>query len=166
MTESVIRNEDQQKTELVERLRSARNKFIQAIEGVSYWRWNEPLDGWSLKDIVAHIVEWDLDALRRAKDFIDGKDVNFGSDEDNYGFNKKAVLRWKSESPRYLDFCLRKTTVEFFTFLYSCSSKKLFMDRQISFQGQNVTPAWFFDEPEHDIDHVAQITAWREKNGL
>ncbi len=124
------------------------------------------LDGYSVGDILAHIVEWDSSAIRNAHNFLEGKDVDFSPDEDNDAFNNRAIAKWSNTKGRQMVQMFNRSTLEVTDFIQFLTEEDLFCDRQVRFKDKVVTPAWFLVESDHDLDHARQIEDWKREVGI
>lgn len=157
------------KEALIKSFGDARHQLFDAVAGLPLEHWDDAVvEDWSVKDIFAHDAGWDESDLARAEDFINGREVNFVPEEDEDTFNKKAVSERKQATAQEVFEELTRTSVEIHDFLVKTPAEVLFGERVDTppFKGEKVTPAWFFYDPQHDVGHANQITAWREKNGL
>ena len=97
---------------------------------------------------------------------MEGGEPDFSPDEDNDAFNEIAVSIWRNSNGSGVLEEFRKSTQKVLDFISSLSEEELFRDRGLRFEGNVVNLPCFLGEFEHDTGHAAQITAWRERNGL
>lgn len=122
--------------------------------------------GNSVNDILAHIVEWDHSAIRNVHKFLEGEIVDFSPDEDNDAFNSEATAKWAIANGRQMIQVFNQSTLEVHDFIQHLTEEELFCDRQIRFKGNDVTPAWFLVEADHDLGHAKQIEDWKREVGI
>jgi hypothetical protein len=120
----------------------------------------------SVKDILAHVIEWDKSALINAEAFLRNEPLDFGPDWDNDLFNAKAVSKWQNKSPGEVRNEFLSTTDAVCVFLVDLNLDDLLSDKNLKFKGQVVNPALFLIDPGHDLGHARQITEWREREGI
>lgn len=155
------------KEELRWRVLNERVQLIAAVEGLFDPDFDLEIGpDLTVRKILSHIIEWDLRSIEDAKRVMEGKEVDFAPDEDNDKFNDAAFEKYKQASTPALvaQFCSSSLKIK--TFLRDCSEQELFRKSGQTFRDEEIYPGWFFDDEGHDSGHAAQITAWREKNGL
>lgn len=154
------------KEEFIDNFKRARNIFFQSVKGLSDADLEEAVTGeFSVKDLMAHILEWDWSALNNSKIFLAGGDPDFSPNEDNDAFNAIAVSIWRSSSGSQVLAELKKSTQAVLDYVETLTDEELFRDRGLLFEGKVVNLPWFLGEFEHDAGHADEIFAWREKNG-
>jgi hypothetical protein len=144
---------------LLERLDVAWTALSESYAGVSDSRLVEPgvVDGWSVKDIVAHVTAWEEEALEHLPLIIAGGTppryaaqggidaFNARATEDGRRLSLEAVLRRRDEThARLLDFIRRQPEGTFGT--RTRARRRLRLDTY-----------------GHYPEHTEAIRAWRER---
>jgi len=124
------------------------------------------LDGYSVRDVLAHIVEWDHSAITNVHRFLEGGKVDLSPDEDNDAFNSEAVSKWSNVKGHEMVQMFNRSTLEVHDFIQRLTEEELFYDREIKFKDNSVTPAWFLVEVDHDLGHARQIEDWKREVGI
>jgi hypothetical protein len=159
------------KDEVFEALEDEREKFLEAIEGLSDAAMQEPgVNGeWSVKDILSHLIAWEAEQVKllwQAKQGIQPSSVHFSNksvDELNAAWYAEFQAR---PLDRILaDFqAVRKQTER----RIDAFSDKDLNDPQRYVWLKNF-PLWEWvanDSFKHEAEHAAQIRAWRTQMGL
>ncbi len=149
------------RTSLLALLDNARQELLTSFQGLAEEQMETPaLDGWSVKDMLAHVAMWDemeLPDMRRA---ARGRARVLDALDDAY----QLVDRWND-----IQFALRKTLPleqvlaeldearhEIMRFLASVAEEHL---------TSGFVPAACAIQADHDREHAGHIRAWREKQG-
>ena len=62
------------KHEVIDKAKNIRGKLVELFETIPDTRWDEVFYGkWSLKDLIAHIIGWDIENAKSVKEIISGK---------------------------------------------------------------------------------------------
>lgn len=166
MTESQTSEKDR-KIELLESWKIGRKVLRDVVIDLE-WEDMEikSFGSFSVKDILAHVIEWDKSALKNAEAFLAGEPLDFGPDWDNDTFNAEAVTKWEDKSPGVVRNEFLSATDAVCIFLVAHSMDDLLLDKNLRFKGQVVNPALFLIDPGHDLGHARQITEWKEREGI
>lgn len=156
------------KTDLIASFEEARNLVGKAISDLADDKFEIPVaEGWTVKDILAHFIEWDISSIQNTRAFLSHGKVDMQPDNDNDAFNKKAVEKWRTRSVVDTKEMYLKRTKEVKELLDSLPADVLFGDRNYrSLKGDVANPAWFLVEADHDAGHARQILEWRDRMGL
>ncbi len=108
-----------------ENLYTIEKEFNQVIESMNVKIRDKKIanDKWSAKDILAHIVGWEVEVLNQFKAFLTNPDV-----DDNYdinSFNKSAVESRKRFSWDQIVTELKSSQTELSSFLSKLSQKEI-----------------------------------------
>jgi hypothetical protein len=159
------------KDEIFEALEDEREKFLDAIEGLSDEAIQEPgvIGEWSVKDILSHLIAWEAEQVKllwQAKQGVQPSSVHFSNqsvDELNTAWYEEFHTR---PLERILsDFqAVRKQTER---------RVDAFSDNDLNDPQRYVWlegfPLWEWvanDSFKHEAEHAAQIRAWREQKGV
>lgn len=141
-------------------LDDARRELMASLEGLSEEQMTDELEnGWSVKDVVAHVAMWDemvlpdlIRAVRGHQSLFKAWDHESFTDQWNHiqlelrrGFPLEHVMEEFSESRQAI-----------MSFLDSVAEERL---------TSGPIPASCAIQAEHDREHAAQIRAWREQKG-
>lgn len=159
------------KDEIFEALEDEREKFLDAIEGLSDDAMQEPgVNGeWTVKDILSHLIAWEAEQVKllwQAKQGIEPSSAHFSGrsvDELNSAWYEEFHAR---PLDRILaDFqAIRKQTER----RVNAFSDKDFNDPQ-RYSWLKGIPLWEWvagDSFKHEAEHAAQIRAWRVRKSL
>lgn len=158
--------EPQTKEELIRGFKTERDGLFESITGLEGEDMEEVIPGWTLKDLLAHIVEWDWQGIKDVRDFLESGDVNFEHHLDNDSFNAKSIAKHRQAGFESLVDDLRRSTEATLDFLNSISEEELFRQRGLVFKGDEVDAVWFLYEKGHDLVHAKQILDWRRQKGV
>jgi hypothetical protein len=156
------------KDEIISRLHTGRENFLDAIQGLSDQEMESQIVGdlWTVKDIIIHLTRWEAELIKllwQAKNNVEPSTAQLSPqsvDEIN--------ARWYSESKtRGLELAMpdfigvRDQTIR---------RVKSFSDSELNdqelFPWLDGSPLWKWiadDSYEHETEHEAQIRIWRRK---
>jgi hypothetical protein len=158
------------KDEIFEALEDEREKFLDAIEGLSDEAVLEAgvVGEWSVKDILSHLIAWEAEQVKllwQAKQGIQPNTVHF-SDRSVDELNAAWYAEFKARPlDRILaDFqAVRKQTERR---VNSYSDKDLNDPQRYPWlQGFSLWEWVANDSFKHEAEHAAQIRAWRTQKG-
>jgi hypothetical protein len=158
------------KDEVLDALEDEREKFLDAIEGLSPEQMSEPgvVDTWSVKDIIHHLSLWEAEMVRLLYQVLEGEKpstVHFKQssvDATNaawYALGKERTLEQVLG-----DFkAVRKQTLR----RVEAFKDEDFEDPQrFSWAKDHPLFDWIgSDSFEHEAEHTEQIKAWRQRKG-
>lgn len=163
----VVENKERSKEEIIERFKVARQGLFDSIKGLKFKEMaSKELDGWSVKDIIAHIIEWDIKSVEDASKLIRGEQIETKHLEDMDRFNTEALEQYKIWSMRDVLTGLGLTTRKVMTFLNRTTESELLKDNGQRLNGEKITAGWMIDYADHDEEHAAQIQEWWKQKGL
>ncbi len=83
---------------LCENLSSVEEEFVQVIDSFNAKVRDQKIAGgsWSVKDVLSHIVGWEIEVVKQFKDFLVNPDADDNYDIDS--FNEKSVYARKSKT--------------------------------------------------------------------
>lgn len=159
------------KQDLLKELEEGREHFLDAIDGLSDEEMEQPgvMDDWSVKDLLAHLTMWEAELIKllwQAKQGQRPSSVHFSHisvDELN--------KRWKNEMQ---DRSLERVMADFQSVRNQTIRRvEAFSDKDLN---DSKRYAWLDGEPlwewiagdsfQHEAEHIEQITAWRDREGL
>jgi len=123
------------------------------------------LNGWTIKDLLAHIAAWDRWELREMKRMVRGDPPDLTAVRDMDGFNAAVVSAWRDRTLSEVLVELQDGRAAWVAWLRTLAEEEFF--RRRLFEGED----WCFSgcveiQWRHDAEHAAQIAAWREAAGL
>jgi len=124
------------------------------------------LDGWTVKDLLAHVAAWDRWEERTMKCMVDGESPDFTAVQDFDASNAAFVAEWRDRTLAEVVAELQAARADWVAWLKSLSEVEFF--RRRSYAGWD----WSFSvvplrvQWQHDAEHAAQVAAWREAEGL
>lgn len=159
------------KDEILDALEDEREKFLDAIDGLSEEAMLEPgvVGEWSIKDILCHLSMWEAEMVKILwQTAQDEKPATAHFTQTNVDITNAAWQQNAQDRPleRVLaDFqAVRKQTAR---------RVEAFEDEELEdpqrAPWQKGVPLWQWiasDSFEHEAEHAAQISAWRAQRGL
>ena len=163
----VIENQEPSGQELEDKFRKARDELFASIKKLKRSDMKlKSLDGWSVRDILAHIIEWDFRSVEDAQGIVADETIDTRRLEDMDGFNREVLQNYEKWSMNDIFTGLGLSTRQVLNFLRSKTEDKLNKGGQLLENGQKVTVRWLMDYSDHDIEHAKQIREWREEKGI
>jgi hypothetical protein len=147
----------------IERLIRAVEDFDTIVSSLAEGRFLEKLDGWSSRDIVAHLIGWNRYVIRGSRQIRKGElpfyDVDSGA---NYSkINAALVRKYSSTDKQELLDELQASARELEEFLRSLDPGEWSHDYGVRNEGSVVTIENTIDELIEDYDHHRrQIQEW------
>jgi hypothetical protein len=159
------------KREIIHTLNETRKDFLETIEGIPEESMLEAgvVDGWSIKDLLAHIALWESELVKLLWE------TSMGASPTTAHFKRLSVdklnERWYQENK---DRPLERIMADFE------GVRKQTLRRVEAFTDEDLTEPgrfpWLKDAPlwkwiandsfEHESEHLVQIKAWREQKDL
>ena len=159
------------KQDLLRELEEEREHFLDVIDGLSDEDMEQPgvMDGWSVKDLLAHLTMWEAELIKllwQAKQGQKPSSIHFSHisvDELNE--------RWKNEMQ---DRDLERVMADFQSVRNQTIRRvDAFSDKDLNdakrYGWLDGKPLWEWiagDSFQHEAEHLEQITAWRDREGL
>lgn len=159
-----------EKDEIIDKLEDEREKFLEAIDGLSDEAMQEPgvVGEWSVKDILAHLNAWEAELVKllwQAGQGLKPSTVHFS----DMSVDERNAEWFEGGRARPLELALsdfiavRKQTIR---------RVEGFNDRQLNdpahFAWSKNYPLWEWIENDsygHEAEHTAQIMEWRTREG-
>lgn len=164
-------NEATTKAQLVEQLKSARAALEAVIGNVPEARMTESgvVEGWSLKDILAHVAVWQARTVTMLFQAERGQKPSLGVSNDSA--NDWANINAKDfqeQKDRPLDRVLadfRGVHAQMLKRLEQWKDEAALFDRKRypSLNGDSLATYVYGNGPEHDDEHRVQIEAWLKR---
>jgi len=164
------------KEDLIREFKGARGRVVKSIAGLSHEDMKLPTSdsGVTVKDILAHFIEWDRLEIERTGRFFADEKIDMAPDEDNDAFNQKAFLKWKDKDVGEVVVAFYEYTDRVQKLLERLYQQQLFADKGLRFTQRKdgheiehiVNPAWLLVETDHDRSHAREIEQWRREMGI
>jgi uncharacterized damage-inducible protein DinB/predicted RNase H-like HicB family nuclease len=152
---------------LLARLAAERAGLLEQLIGLDERALTEVpvLDGWTVKDLLAHIAAWDRWELREMRHMASGEALDLTDVRDTDAFNANVVAAWRDRTLAEVLAELQEARVTWVAWLRASPDEEFF--RQHLFEGEDWSfPGCVEVQWQHDAEHAAQIAAWRESEGL
>jgi uncharacterized damage-inducible protein DinB/predicted RNase H-like HicB family nuclease len=156
-----------QRRHLLARLAAERAGLLEQLIGLDEGILTEVpiLDGWTVQDLLAHVAAWDRWELREMRHMASGEILDLTEVRDTDAFNANVVAAWRDRTLAEVLAELQEARVTWVAWLQALPDEEFF--RQHLFEGEDwSSPGCVEVQWRHDAEHVAQITAWRESEGL
>lgn len=156
-----------ERARLLARLAAERAGLLEQLIGLDEKTLTESLifDGWTLKDLLAHIAAWDRWELREMRHMASGEILDLSEVRDTDAFNAHAVAVRQDRTLAEVLAELQEARATWVAWLQALPDEKFF--RQYLFEGMDWSCAGCVEvQWRHDAEHAAQIAAWRETEGL
>jgi uncharacterized damage-inducible protein DinB len=144
-----------------------RDELLDSFDGLggATWTTDEATLGWTAKDVLAHIVAWEVRVATHLPDLLDNRGMSMVGVEAD-AFNAEQVALRRSRTPRELLNELTAARQRNLEALASASDDDLAKSRDVPW-GQVTIERWALQELcDHDAEHAAQLRAWRAATGI
>ncbi len=156
------------KKEIVQALQDGREKFLEAISGLSEAQMLEPgvAGEWSVKDILVHLSLWEAELIKLLWELKGGQKPTYPTltNQDVERLNEQWYRENKDRPLERVmaDFlAVRKQTIRQ---VQSFREKDLTDPQRYPALGGKPLEEWIAgDSYRHEAEHEAQVRAWREK---
>lgn len=142
--------------------------LVECVESLSEESFLERINGWSARDIVAHLVGWNRAVIEGSRSIMRGDLPSYDIDSgENYSKVNDALVREYSSTNRSeLLAELRASAIELQDFLRSLDPGAWARDYGVENQGTTVTIQSTIDELIADhAHHRRQIEEWKSEVG-
>jgi uncharacterized damage-inducible protein DinB len=157
------------KDRLIAELIETRRKILDAASALSPIEQGQVFLGiWSVKDLVAHLVGWDVANLKAMKAIGAGKLPDFYAyqDRDWKTYNARLVLRYKNNDFGKLASSAKASHEKLVNFLETLPAEEFDQDKGVRFKGYKVNIASLLQvEIKDEKVHHAQIESFSLKFG-
>jgi uncharacterized damage-inducible protein DinB len=121
----LIRSNQDKWKELQRKLAAVEEEFIQVIDSFNAKVRDQKIagGGWSVKDILAHIVGWEDEVIKQFQAFLVNPDVDDTYDIDS--FNESSVSSRKNKTRNEIIEELKSTQEELSAFISTLSQKDI-----------------------------------------
>lgn len=151
---------------LMARLAAERAGLFTTLLGLSeeQLKTAEPIPGWTIKDLLAHVAFWDGFHTNRMQLVVDGRiqDImEIGDDDDMATFNAKLLAEHKEMPLEQAIAMLLKERGGFMQLLKRLSDLELQCQIRLPWGWRTHMRVWARWRYQHDAEHAEQIQAWR-----
>ena len=152
-------------------LAAAYHAFQECIQSLPDGLYLSPMngDGWSPRDVVAHLVGWNRRMIESGRDILRGEQPSYYSDSANdyRNINAGFVAKYSTRDRASLLGELAASMQEFETFLHGLKPSELTADHGVvHYGGSPATVARLMDSLAGDYrDHAREITEWLATKG-
>lgn len=151
------------KDELLARMLIERDRLLLAVAGLDQAdAVRRAIGDWSIKDIVAHITAWEIEAARRLELIADGRDneITDIADAEIDSWNARAVARSAEASWEEVLASLVESRDRLLRAFNSVTEAQL-----TAAEGRVPAATWLSRfTSEHEAEHSAAILKWRNQN--
>ncbi len=152
------------KDEFIQELSAARSSILDLVGKIPPQRLDEPFLGiWSMKDLLAHLVGWDVTNMQAIQEILTGKTPSFFRyyDKDWHSYNGMLVEKYRIEPFSALLAEVDDSHRQLVTFLQSLPPNDLVNGKARSERGQTVTIRNLLQsESKDERDHAGQVRAY------
>lgn len=139
----------------VAELEAAVENLSRAVSDLGEDHFLEPLNGWSTRDIVAHLIGWNRYVIQGSREIIRGELPFYDLDPgENYSkVNAVLIAKYPSDDPRELLHELRRATAELKEYLLALDPEVWVTDFGVRHRESVVTIEKTVQELIEDYDH-------------
>lgn len=147
---------------IISDLNFGRTKLLRAIDGLSRRELTElPIyDGWTIKDVLAHVIGWDQRVLRTLPLMVQNRASEVPSVEVDE-FNAESVAAWRNHSLAEVLVEVQSTHRQIVDIIAGLDHKEI--DTRRERHGKTITIRSYVIDvmTEHEREHAAEIEQWR-----
>jgi uncharacterized damage-inducible protein DinB len=152
---------------LTARLAAERAELFAVLLGLSEEQLTtaEPLPGWTIKDLLAHIAFWDGFHTNRMQMVLDGRIqeiMEIGDDDDMDALNAQLLAEQKEIPLEQAIAMLQKERSGFMQLLKRLSDLELQSQIRLPWGWRTHMRVWAKWRYQHDAEHAGHIQAWCE----
>jgi uncharacterized damage-inducible protein DinB len=126
----------------------------------------EPVLGWTIKDLLAHIAFWDGFHANRMQMVVDGRIqeiIEIGDDADMDAYNAKLLAKQKVLPLEQAIARLQKERSGFMQLLKRLDDLELQSQIRLPWGWRTHMRVWAKWRYQHDAEHAGHIRAWRDE---
>lgn len=151
---------------LLARLAAERANLLSLLLGLSETQLTtaEPVPGWTVKDLLAHVAFWDGFHANRMQKVVDGRIqeiMEIGDDSDMDAFNAKLLADQKGMPLEQAIAMMQKERSGFMQLLKRVSDEELQSQVRLSWGWRTYMRVWARWRYQHDLEHAQHIQEWR-----
>ena len=156
-----------ERAQLLARLAAERAGLLEQLIGLDERTLTDsPIcDDWTVKDLLAHVAAWDRWELREMKRMASGEAPDLTAVRDMDAFNAAVVAVWRDRNLSQVLAELQAARAAWVSWLQALSEEEFFRQRLFGCEDWSF-PGCLEVQWRHDTEHAAQISAWREAEGL
>ena len=146
---------EEQKQSLIDAIDHVRNRLRTLIEGVDPDLVIHPASGWRLRDVLAHIVAWEREAVAAGKAHSEGKPEI--PRQDISRFNQEAYEAWKEVDPQEVKTAHRAVYDELIDVVQRAPAERWGVKFVNSWSARATLDQHVRGILSHDAEHIAEI---------
>jgi hypothetical protein len=142
--------------------------FINFIGGLPESLFLKPVNEWSPRDVMAHLIGWNRHTIEGCRQILQGQEPFYFSDAENdfRHVNAESVQRYSSVSKDELMGQMSETFRELEAYLLSVDPTDWEMDHGVRYRNWVITISNTVDVLRRDYDdHREQIEEWMSSSG-
>jgi hypothetical protein len=155
---------DYQKDALIAGLSEARQKILASILKLSPEQKNEAFLGdWTVKDLVAHLIGWDVTNLEAVQEIMKGQYPSFFKfyDKDWHSYNDRLVQKYKKERLEDLLVDVNSSHRQLIHFLEAIPPNEMLNGKAKSEKGRTISIRFLLSsEAGDERQHAEQVLAF------
>lgn len=156
------------KEQILSRLVETRRNILTEVAKLSASQQDQVFLGvWSVKDVIAHLIGWDVTNLEAVKQVIQGHVPSFYEyrDHDWQTYNAMLVKKYKKRSFAELLASVKDSQEKLLAFLQTVPAEHFNKDFGVRFRGYKVTVQRLLEADVKDVQiHHKQITDFFTKS--
>jgi uncharacterized damage-inducible protein DinB/predicted RNase H-like HicB family nuclease len=152
---------------LLARLAAERGGLLEQITGLDEGTLaaSPVIDGWTIRDLLAHIAAWDRWAMREMRRMLTGGSPDLTAARDEDAFNAVAVAAARARTLDEVLVELQDARATWVAWLEALPDDTFFQRRHYQEEDWSF-PGWLEIYWQHDAEHATQIAAWRKAEAL
>ena len=118
------------------------------------------LNGWTVKDMLAHVAAWDRWEERTMRAMVAGEEPDLMAVEDVDAANEALVAAWRDQPLAAVVAELERARASWVAWLGSLSVEAFFRPRSYGGYDWTFASVPLRVQEEHDREHAGQVAAW------
>jgi len=157
-----------ERAQLLARLAAERAGLLEQLIGLDERTLTDSpiFDDWMVKDLLAHVAAWDRWELQEMKRMASGEAPDLTAVRDMDAFNAAVVAAWRDRTLAEVLTELQDARATWVSWLQALSEEEFFFRQRLFGCEDWSFPGCLEVQWRHDTEHAAQISAWREAEGL
>jgi uncharacterized damage-inducible protein DinB len=155
--------------EAIARLRAGRREFLDTLEGIAGEDLLRPnaVEGWSLKDLLAHIASWDEEILRVIQAFAMQPEPKYSyaiSDRNDFAvWNAEQVESRRESSSEQVQLEFTNARRDLIQVVGGLTDQVLLRPKITPWGAERTGLELLAESAQHDIEHAQDVRSWRKK---
>jgi hypothetical protein len=148
-------------------LKQAHQDFAELISSLPEEKFLSPMNGWSPRDVIAHLIGWNSLMIESSLSILAGEPPSYYDDarNDYSNINSGFITKHSSRSKQALLAELRSSMDNFEAFIHSLPAEELTADHGVfHYKGNPATVNKIINSLAGDYQHhTNEITQWLNK---